>query len=279
MVINGQGTTTPAEGTHTYPAGEVVDITAVPAEDWEFVNWTGDVADPELADTTVTMDADKEVTANFVATPLADIAYDIPLAMDWNYISLPLIPVDEDIDTVLASITGLYDEVWAYDSCWQEWFTYVPGAPDAYYTGIGIEKLEEMVDGYGYIIRMNQEANLTGTGLEYEVGASLPPTYLICNWWSLVGFKTMDFNDDSQITQADDAMRVDYYLQTLDLDLDDLVYGDEVAFLRFYDPTDGQFYELTNDDDMLVGHGLWLFLVSTWWWEETIVPPIAQEGP
>ena len=85
----------------------------------------------------------------------------------------------------------------------------------------------------------------------------------------------MDFNDDSQISQADDAMRANYYLITLDGDLDDLVIADEVAFLRYYDPADGQFYELTNDEDMMVGFGLWLY-TSYWWWGE-IVPPIAPE--
>ncbi len=276
MLINGQGTTTPAEGTHPYPAGEVVGITADAAEDWEFVNWTGDVADPNEPTTTVTMDEDQEITANF--EPEEGIAYDVPLAVDWNYFSIPLVPLDSDIDAVLLSIDGAYVDVWSYDSCTLTWQTYLPGQPDAYYTNIGVEKLEEIVDGYGYIIHMDEAANLTGIGLEYEVGVALPPTYLICGSWSLVGYKAMDFNDDGQITQADDAMRVDYYLQTLDWDLDDLVIADEVTFLRYYDPADGQFYELTNDEDMLVGYGLWLYLIDLWWWGE-IVPPIAQEGP
>jgi hypothetical protein len=33
--------------------------------DWRFDGWTGDVADPDSASTTVTMDSDKMVTANF----------------------------------------------------------------------------------------------------------------------------------------------------------------------------------------------------------------------
>jgi LruC domain-containing protein/uncharacterized repeat protein (TIGR02543 family) len=69
----GGGTTTPSVGgsPHTYDEGTVVNISATAAEGYDFVNWTGDVADSNLSSTTVTMDADKTVTANFV-DPCAD---------------------------------------------------------------------------------------------------------------------------------------------------------------------------------------------------------------
>jgi uncharacterized repeat protein (TIGR02543 family) len=60
------GTTTPAEGgPYSYGAGEVVDITATAAGGFVFDSWTGDVADPSSATTTVTMDGNKTVTAIF----------------------------------------------------------------------------------------------------------------------------------------------------------------------------------------------------------------------
>jgi len=62
----GSGTTTPAVGTHDYDAGTVVDITATPASGYQFDSWTGDVANANSATTTVTMNADETVTANFV---------------------------------------------------------------------------------------------------------------------------------------------------------------------------------------------------------------------
>jgi hypothetical protein len=65
MTINGSGSTTPAVGNHAYPAGRVVNISATPDADWQFVNWTGDIADPSSATTTVTLDAHKTVAANF----------------------------------------------------------------------------------------------------------------------------------------------------------------------------------------------------------------------
>jgi hypothetical protein len=66
MQVTGNGTTMPASGDHEYPLGTVVDITAIPESgDWNFINWNGDVADTSSISTTITMDADKTVTANF----------------------------------------------------------------------------------------------------------------------------------------------------------------------------------------------------------------------
>jgi len=62
------GTTSPAVGAYPgYTAGTSVDITATatPNTGWYFVDWTGDVANSGSATTTVTMNANKTVTANF----------------------------------------------------------------------------------------------------------------------------------------------------------------------------------------------------------------------
>ncbi len=66
MSVSGSGTTNPTAGNHSYSQGTVVNISATPATSWKFDNWTGDVADSNAAITTVTMDADKTITANFL---------------------------------------------------------------------------------------------------------------------------------------------------------------------------------------------------------------------
>ena len=90
----GGGTTTPAVGTHTYPAGTVVSISASHAVHYEFANWTGDVEDPSLASTKVTMDDDKTVTAKFTRSSWTEndglrVAFeDLPNLKgcnDWDY--------------------------------------------------------------------------------------------------------------------------------------------------------------------------------------------------
>ncbi len=58
MQIEGQGTVTPDEGTHTYEEDTFKYLTATPAEGCEFLEWIGDVADTESAETTILMDED-----------------------------------------------------------------------------------------------------------------------------------------------------------------------------------------------------------------------------
>jgi hypothetical protein len=67
------GRTTPGgEVTFTYNEGAVVDIVATPDADYQFVEWTGDVdtvADVYAAETTVIMNDDYSITANFEQIP------------------------------------------------------------------------------------------------------------------------------------------------------------------------------------------------------------------
>jgi TRAP-type mannitol/chloroaromatic compound transport system substrate-binding protein len=94
------GSTTPSAGTHSYDDGEEVDLTATPASGYEFVNWSGDtdtVADVNDATTTITMDADYSVTANFEAAPwTSTITLSLHVTMPpnaslWEYVFQPFV--------------------------------------------------------------------------------------------------------------------------------------------------------------------------------------------
>jgi len=64
----GGSVTTPGEGTFIYDEGTVVDLVAEANENYEFVEWTGDVdtiGNVTAASTTITMDGDYSITANF----------------------------------------------------------------------------------------------------------------------------------------------------------------------------------------------------------------------
>jgi hypothetical protein len=82
----GGSVTTPGEGTLTYDEGTVVDLEAEPEEGYRFANWTGDVgtiADANAAQTTITMEGDYEVRANFEEHGgcfIATAAYGTPMA-------------------------------------------------------------------------------------------------------------------------------------------------------------------------------------------------------
>lgn len=64
----GGDVTEPGEGTFSYGEGKPVGLVATASEGYEFVNWTGDVGtmtNPNAAATTITMNDDYSVTANF----------------------------------------------------------------------------------------------------------------------------------------------------------------------------------------------------------------------
>ena len=66
----GGSVTTPGEGNFTYVSGEMVNLVATSDTGYRFVNWTGDVGtitDANNTTTTITMNGDYSITANFVA--------------------------------------------------------------------------------------------------------------------------------------------------------------------------------------------------------------------
>ena len=71
---DGGEVTTPGEGVHVYSRGEVVSLVAASASGHYFGGWTGDVstvANTRAASTTITMNGDYSITANFQVIPIA----------------------------------------------------------------------------------------------------------------------------------------------------------------------------------------------------------------
>lgn len=65
---SGGSVTAPGAGTFTYAAGTVVQLVAMPDEGYQFLSWTGDldhIADSNAASTTITMNGNYAVVANF----------------------------------------------------------------------------------------------------------------------------------------------------------------------------------------------------------------------
>jgi hypothetical protein len=66
----GGSVTTPGEGVFSYDEGAVVDLVATPDAGYRFVDWTGDVDDIDdvwASETTITMNGNYSITANFLA--------------------------------------------------------------------------------------------------------------------------------------------------------------------------------------------------------------------
>lgn len=69
--VNGSGSITPSDNRQDYESGTVVEITAIPDSGWQFDGWNGNVDDQALATTTVAMDSENTITANFSRNTLA----------------------------------------------------------------------------------------------------------------------------------------------------------------------------------------------------------------
>jgi len=67
---DGGDVTIPGEGTYTYDTGTVVNLVATPASGYSFWEWTGSgtVANTYIATTTITMNGDYSIRANFAST-------------------------------------------------------------------------------------------------------------------------------------------------------------------------------------------------------------------
>ena len=77
----GGSVVTPGEGIYTYDHGTVVDLMAIPDAGYRFVDWTGhvnSVANVNVPSTTITINGDYSITANFEEIP--PVQYDLTIS-------------------------------------------------------------------------------------------------------------------------------------------------------------------------------------------------------
>ena len=94
-------------------------------------------------------------------------------------ISIPLEPADPAPAEVLSSISGYYDQVFAYEGCTPEdpWLKYVPGGPDPFNT------LTSMDARHGYWINITNPVTMSVSGsLPFSTSMDL------CTGWNLIGY-------------------------------------------------------------------------------------------
>lgn len=173
--------------------GKTTIVTIKPTDELEFAtqyylyilsNSTKDVAGNSFASWTST-DGNKsshEFTTASEVLPVTE--FNISLKKGWNLISLPIIPENKSISTVLGGLTeGSLDIVQYYDAETESWLAYKPGI------GGNLSKLE---DGKGYWVYMNSDQVLTITGSEWPAGGiTVPLSYAVAGKkWNLIGFKS-----------------------------------------------------------------------------------------
>ncbi|MFC1999233.1 hypothetical protein ACFLXE_00555 [Chloroflexota bacterium] len=217
--------------------------------------------------------ATETVTALVVSTLSA---YNIYLMPEWNFISLPLIPDDDDpatqndnnIVTLLAGVPGV-ESVWYY-SANPGWSVYTPGA--------GPDGLTTMDPGKGYWVLMDEAAfdysaplapGLPETPAPIKFSyegqvlkpATVPPTYSVVSGWNSVGLHSewskpvttylRPVSVPQQVWAA--LLQYDNYID-FELGMD----GGEPETEIFL----GSFRTLLDTDSMNPGDGFWLYLVE-----------------
>ncbi|MCG8461342.1 MAG: DUF6531 domain-containing protein [Holophagales bacterium] len=100
------------------------------------------------------------------------------LSAGWNLISLPLEPYDTQIESVLAAVTGSFDQVWAYDGCAAggTWRFFDPADAVA-------SDLASLDHRHGFWIHMTADALLTVDG-DPPLNTDTP----VCTGWNLLGY-------------------------------------------------------------------------------------------
>ncbi len=108
---NGNGILSPEIGAHSYAEGTEVTIIATPDSGWRFDNWSGEVADPDLATTTIVVSTDKTVTANF-----SQIMHSLTLDATGNGILSPEVGAHSYAEGTEVTITATPGSGWRFDS-------------------------------------------------------------------------------------------------------------------------------------------------------------------
>ncbi|NOR60839.1 MAG: hypothetical protein GQ469_09470, partial [Methanosarcinales archaeon] len=111
-----------------------------------------------------------------------EMIYGISLSASWNLISLPLMPEDTSITSVLSPINGNYSIVWEYNAndTADHWKKYDPGVPFG-------NDLTNIEPDKGYWIMMTSDDTLPISGTVPE-----STDIDLTTGWNLVGFNSLD---------------------------------------------------------------------------------------
>jgi hypothetical protein len=169
----------------------------------------------------------------------------VSLTGAWNLISLPIVPFDTSIESVLSSLAFPYDliSVWYYDCCKDEWLVYGNGDTT-------FNTLKTMEDGKAYWVRMrypdeqSSDPTVSGTypyslwlfGTKAPMPPGLPSAYYVCAGWNMVGFRSME------------DMAAEDYLEAFGPSEYGAIYGWD-AYLQDW---------ITNPDKLVPGYGYWI---------------------
>jgi hypothetical protein len=148
----------------------------------------------------------------------------------WNLISVPLVPPDKNLDSVLSSISGYYDAVQLFDSNSGSWKHSHISKPSKLNTLVNIDHTK------GFWIHISEPG-----GVIFEYSGS-PPGFnraiALYTGWNVVGYP------------ASSNMQRDIALNTL-------AFGVEVDSIWYFDALNNKWWEMGPSDYFVQGRGYW----------------------
>ncbi len=155
----------------------------------------------------------------------------------WNLVSFNLNPSDKRVGTVFSHIHGKYKSVWAYTD--HDWKVYDPENPD-------FSDLAEVVQGTGYWINMNENAEISISGQTQSINIEF------AEGWNLVGYNSTESKNISEAVSSISGNIIS-------------VWGYKEGHWQVYDPENPDFSDLTTMEPC---YGYWFNISSPCSWEQ-----------
>jgi len=217
-------------------------LTNIPAPQ-NYYNITGLLPDTLYELSTRTVDTSGNINLTWVndtASTLPASGTTLNLYTGWNLISLPLMPDDSNIKSVLSPISGNYSIVWAYNASnsADHWKKYDPATPFG-------NDLITMEPGNGYWIMMTSDDTL-------NIGGTMPEPTDIELWggWNLIGYNSLN---PQTITDALSSINGNYSIIWA------YNASDSTDHWKKYDPNAPFGNDLAN---MEPGKGYWIMMTT-----------------
>ena len=211
---SGGSVTTPGEGTFTRDAGTVVSLVASPASGYRFVNWTGNVgtiANVNSASTTITMNGNYSIKANFEQIEENEVYFPDPNleAVIREAIAKPTGPI---YPSDLAGLTGLHawnkniTDLTGLDFCTDLEFAELSSNQISDISPLAnLTNLELLFLGHNQIVNLSPLANLANLGvlnISSNQISNLSPLANLANlyWLDLAGNRMSDISPLANLT-------------------------------------------------------------------------------
>ncbi len=171
-------------------------------------------------------------------------SYSVDLTTGWNLISLPVVPTNTLVSSVLGSAlndVAKVQSIWKYDPATGDWNVYHPDNSGE------TSDFTTMTAGEGYWVdyRADATGTISGTGNLFQAGGNVPPQKALSAGWNLIGYYQIENTINTTATKA---------LSTV---------AGQWTQLRTYGNIDKQFHSVIGSTTMKPGEGYWIFMKSS----------------